>query len=332
MTNITVIIPSNHIHNDLRKIVIAVCNQTIKPVEIMIIDSSIESGSCPIEIIELCNNQSINLIYKYKSIALPGEARNIGLRMVSTDLIAFIDVQTIPSNEWLEASLKILADNLILGVWGSTSFIADSKFERVVRDSLYGTKARTTLPGTVCRREVFARVGQFVDWVRAGEDTEWMLRVKLLKLNFFSPTKCFIEYVGLKDLTLNQMLKKWYRNYGSARDLPHFFPQRLFLWVVIYPFILLLAFNWNFLFADWRMDSSLYIAHITKIVLILPILTYLILRGIILPLKRGLDIRNLLPLRFIQIIGVCFMADMIKIIVFSLPTHKFFEGESAIKK
>jgi hypothetical protein len=328
MTNITVIIPSNHIYNDLMKTVIAVCNQTIKPVEIVIIDSSIESGPCPIEIIELCDNQSINLIFEYHSIALPGEARNIGLGLVNTDLIAFIDVKTMPSNEWLEASLKILADKSILGVWGSTSFIAHSKFERLVRDGLYGTIARTTLPGTVCRREVFAKVGQFVDWVRAGEDTEWILRVKLLKLNFFSPSDSFIEYVGLKDLTLNQILKKWYRNYSSSRDLPHFFPQRLFLWLVVYPFIVLLAFNWNFLFADWRMDSSLYISHITKIVLLFPILSYLILRGIILPLKRGLHIRSLLPLRFVEIIYVCFMADMIKFLVFSLPKRKFFEEKS----
>jgi glycosyltransferase involved in cell wall biosynthesis len=323
MKDISVIIPSNHGHRDLLKIVQAICNQTVKPTEIVIIDSSQVRGECPEEIISLCAFTDVQLIYEHRTRALPGHARNLGLSMSKCELIAFIDVQTIPRPNWLEISLNVLASNVVAGVWGATYFSADTPFERLVRDGFYGVAPRTTLPGTVVRRDVFAKVGQFVDWVRAGEDSEWMLRLELHKLPLIRPPKASIYYVGLVGSNLEQILKKWYRNYAASRDLPHFFPQRMLLWLVLYPLLVLIAFNWNYLLADWRMDSPLYIGHVTKIVVVLPCLGYLCIRGIVLPFKRGVGIWRLLPIRFIAITGICFMADVVKVLVFSNPKLKY---------
>ena len=133
MVDISVIIPSNHDHHDLLEIVRAVCSQTAKPSEIVIVDSSVEGGACPAEIGVLCAECSIKLIYEHRERALPGDARNIGLRLASGELIAFIDVQTIPRSHWLEASLSLLAGHGVSGVWGATYFSAETKFERLVR-------------------------------------------------------------------------------------------------------------------------------------------------------------------------------------------------------
>lgn len=322
MNDISVIIPSNHGHQELLMILHAVCKQTVKPVEIVIVDSSGESGACPAEIIVLCAVSGIRLIYENRTQALPGNARNIGLGMVTGDLIAFIDVQTIPRPHWLEVALNLLASNAIAGVWGATSFSAETTFETLVRDGFHGALSRKTLPGTVCRRDVFTKAGQFVDWVRAGEDTEWMLRLELLNLQFVCPSSALIDYVGLIGSDINRLLSKWYRNYSASRDLPHLYPQRLLSWLVLYPLIILIAFNWNYLIADWRMDSPLYIGHVTKIVAVLPVLGYLGVRGILLPFRHGVSIWHLLPLRFIAITAVCFMADFVKVLVLSIPNHK----------
>ena len=320
--DISVIIPNNHGHHELLKLVHAICNQTVKPAEIAIVDSSGERGTFLEEIKLLCAVSGFRLIYEYRVHALPGQARNIGLGLVKGELIAFIDVQTIPKPQWLEISLNLLASNANACVLGATSFSAESTFERLVRDGFHGTLPRTTLPGSVCRRDVFAKAGQFVDWVRAGEDTEWILRLELLKVMVVCPPGALIDYVGLIDSSMKQLLKKWYRNYRESRDLPHFFPQKLLLWLVLYPLIVLIAFNWNFLIADWRMDSPMYIGHVTKIVAILPVLGYVGVRGILLPLKRGVGIWRLLPLRFIAITVICFMADVVKMLVFSIPKRK----------
>ena len=317
--DISVIIPSNHSHHDLLKIVQAVCCQTVKPAEIVIVDSSVERGACPAEIITLCAGIGIELKYEHRAQALPGQARNIGLGMAQSGLIAFVDVQTLPQPHWLETCMSLLVRHDVAGVWGATSFRADTTFERLVRDGFYGVLPRTTLPGSIFKREVFGRVGQFIDWVRAGEDTEWMLRLDLLRLPVIYPPNALIDYVGLIDLDARTLLKKWHRNYSASRDLPHFFPQKLLLWLVLYPLLIVLAFNWNYLIADWRMDSPLYIGHVTKIVAVLPGLAYVFVRGLMLPFHRGVGIWRLLPIRFIAIAAVCFIADAVKVLVFSLP-------------
>jgi glycosyltransferase involved in cell wall biosynthesis len=270
----------------------------------------------------MCAFCGIRLIYVHLAHALPGEARNIGLELSKAELIAFIDVQTIPKPNWLEISSHLIASNGVLGVWGATNFNADTTFERLVRDGFHGVQTRRTLPGSVFDRKVFAKVGQFIDWARAGEDTEWMLRVELLKVPVLCTSFVLIDYVGLIGLDMKTLLKKWLRNYAAARSLPQFFPQRLVLWLIFYPLLIMISFNWNYLIADWRIESPFYIGHVTKIVVALPVFVYVAIRGIILPIKRGIAIKQLLPFRFLAITFICFMADTVKVLMFSMPERK----------
>jgi len=322
MAYISVIVPTNHGHHELLKITLAICQQTVKASEIVIVDSSIECGTCPAEVTNLCKVSGVHLIYLHQAKALPGHARNIGLRLVRAELIAFIDVQTIPRPNWLEISSYLLTSKGVTGVWGATFFKANTKFERLVRDCFYGILPRRTLPGSVFQRKVFAQVGQFVDWARAGEDTEWMLRFELLNLPVVSPSCALIDYSGLIGSDIKQLIMKWLRNYSASRYLPHFFPLRLFLWLIFYPLLILIAFNWNYLIADWRMDSPFYIGHVTKIVVSMPVLAYVVVRGLALPLQRGVSVGRLLPIRFFAITFVCFIADVVKVLAFSIPKRR----------
>jgi hypothetical protein len=321
LTNrISVIVPCNHGAIELSRIVQAICSQSVKPAEIVIVDSSRGSlDECPLEIVDLCCFSSINLLYFRRTLALPGDARNIGIDMATSEFIAFIDVQTIPKQKWLEESLKMLANHEVVGVWGATFFDAKTRFERLVRDGFYGALPRKTLPGSVFKREVFYKTGQFIEWVRAGEDTEWIRRLEILKIRIGISPNALIDYVGLIDLNAVLLIKKWYRNYGASRELPHIFPQKMLLWLVLYPLLILIAFNWNYLIADWRMDSPFYIGHVTKIAAIIPCLIYVLVRGIILPINRGVNFFQLFPLRFLAITFICFTADFVKVAAFSTP-------------
>ena len=320
--NVSVIIPSNHAHADLLKIVTSVCSQTFKPAEVIVVDSFDQGTFFPVEISDLCMHHRIKFIYEIRKLAFPGLARNIGLGLAKSDLVAFIDVQTIPRPDWLELSLKELSKDNIAGVLGSTSFSADTWFERMIRDSFFGVLPRKTLPGSIFKRDVFTKAGYFIDWVRAGEDTEWMLRLELLKITVVSLPIALVDYVGLIGISLNSILKKWHRNYSASHELPHLFPQKLFLWMVLYPLIIFVGFNWNYLSANWHEDSPLYISHITKIAASFPLFAYVFTRGIILPLRRGVGFSQLFPIRFLQIAGICLMADAVKAYVFSIPKRK----------
>jgi hypothetical protein len=315
--DISVIVPSNHGHLDLVRIVNSLCCQTCKPAEIIIIDSSAQGGLCSKEVVALCTSNSIKLIYKYYKHTYPGRARNIGLKLACANLIGFVDVQTVPKNDWLEVSLKILSNKDISGVFGSTYFTAQTSIERLVRDAFYGVLPRKTLPGSIFRREVFIKAGQFIEWVRAGEDTEWMLRLDNLKIPVAYPYVGLVDYAGLIGMDLNGILRKWHRNYSASKDLQHLYPQKMFLWLVLYPLIIFVALNWNYLFANWYENSPLYIAHITKMAASIPILVYVLVRGIILPLRRGVDWRDVFPFRFILIASISLMADSVKALVFT---------------
>jgi hypothetical protein len=316
---ISVIIPCSHVHHELLRVVKAICFQTVRPAEIVIVNSSEDRNIFPVTVAKLCAVSSIKLIYESRALALPGYARNIGLGLTNAELIAFIDVQTIPHSYWLETILSQLSKNDAAGVWGSTGFSAETEFEKLVRDGFYGVLPRKTLPGSIFRRNVFETAGHFIGWVRAGEDTEWMKRLELLKLPIAYQPMILTDYVGLIGLKLRDILKKWYRNYHSSRELPHFYPQKILMWLILYPLLVLIAFNWNYLIADWQIDSPLYIGHVTKTAAILPLLAYAFGRGILLPMHRGVGIWQLLPIRFIAIILICLIADLVKIMVFTLP-------------
>jgi hypothetical protein len=62
--------------------------------------------------------------------------------------------------------------------------------------------------------------------------------------------------------------------------------------------------------------------HVTKIVVILPALAYVAIRGVMLPLKRGVAMKQLFPIRFLAITFICFMADTVKVLIFSMPKRK----------
>jgi glycosyltransferase involved in cell wall biosynthesis len=231
-SNISVIIPSAHNQNALKIVVLSICKQTTKPNEIIIVDSSLNGGLCSPDIEYLCLINGINLIYKYQNQSMPGKARNIGLSLSSGNIIAFIDVETIPKIHWLNSSVDTISNRSVEGVWGATSFSASSKFEKLVRDSFFGTLPRKTLPGSVFLRDVFVKTGYFIDWSRAGEDTEWMLRVEVLKIPIIQNSTGLIDYVGLIGSDMTKVMKKWYRNYSTSRNLPHFYPQRLLIWKI----------------------------------------------------------------------------------------------------
>lgn len=321
--SVSVIIPSNHACYDLFKIVESVCCQTVKPAEIIIVDSCAAHGAVSsVDISVLCEASGIVLHYAHPHLAFPGQARNIGLSLANAELIAFIDVQTIPHPNWLEMSVGVLSNDNVVGVFGSTTFAAETSFERLIRDAFFGVLPRKTLPGSVFKREVFDKAGHFIDWVRAGEDTEWMLRLELLKIQAVYLPSGLVDYVGLIGINLKKVLKKWYRNYAASHDLPHLYPQKLFLWLVLYPLMIFVALNWNYLFANWHEDSPLYIAHITKMAAIFPILAYILTRGIVLPLRRGVGFASILPFRFIAIATISFMADAVKAYVFTIPRRK----------
>jgi glycosyltransferase involved in cell wall biosynthesis len=91
--------------------------------------------------------------------------------------------------------------------------------------------------------------------------------------------------------------------------------QKLFLrtlQLIAIIFITLAVFNWNAVIAGWVEDAVLYVPHITKIYVCILILTSILCRGILLPVKREVEPSFLFPFRWIQIGLLGLSLDLIK--------------------
>jgi hypothetical protein len=254
------------------------------------------------------------------SVLFPGAARNLGLNHATKQWIAFIDVETIPCEHWLEVQVRQIEDSGSTGSYGSTIYVARGFKQALVRDAIYGRRPIQTLPGSVLRRDLFSFVGQFIPNIRAAEDTEWMIRAKAMAVSLAGAShEALISYKGLTTLGLRGLAKKWRRNYLSSRQLQHLRVQTTIVWLLGYFVTSLVAFNWNAIIAGWQVDSPFYFDHVTKIVSLTPILLYIFFRGCYLPYKRGVPSSDIFPFRFLLLAAVGALLDTVKVTTIFLP-------------
>jgi len=323
MCKISLIIPSNHRHDRLVELLDIVAKKSTLPSEIIIIDSSCDSGKCPQFLKTLCGDAGINLVYVAKDKIFPGAARNCGLDLATGDWIAFLDVRTHPQGDWLGLQLRFVSTNRLSGSWGMTQFEANSDFTSLVRDGIYGKFPIRHLPGSLLHRDLIRRVGHFIPTIRAGEDGDWISRVTLLGESITAPPFLTTRYFGLFGMGLKDFIFKWLSYYGSTRSMPFHLPHKFFLALISYLLLTAVAFNWNNLLADWNVNSPYYISNVTKISIAAPIVAYFLYRGIFLPLRRGVGIWQLFPLRFLQIGVICLVLDIVKSLSLIAPSFLF---------
>ena len=112
-------------------------------------------------------------------------------------------------------------------------------------------------------------------------------------------------------------------SYRSSGGLEYYKWQRQLAIFIALPYFIIIAYNWNWLVAGWQVNSLFYIPHITKIVIIIPLLIYFFYRGIFLPRKKGLKLfPGILPLRCLLLFFVGAILDMAKLYAFMTLNKK----------
>ena len=324
---VSVILPSAQTVIDIEKCIYALLGQTYTPSEIIIIDSFGLGAYDKKELQAKCHQSKCTLhIISHSETLNPGAARNIGVEKASGDFIAFIDIMTIPRINWLSDYLKLInTGEMVDIIWGSTVYdVNNSGLMPYVRDSIYGVNPIRTLPGSIIRKNVFHKVGQFLENVRTGEDSEWMNRTIYLNLVSIDSGVVTADYYGLLRLNFKKLVKKWLVSYRSSGGLEYYKWQRQLAIFIALPYFIFIAYNWNWLVSfNLQVNSLLYIPHITKIVIIIPLLIYFFYRGIYLPRNKGLKLfPGILPLRFLMLFFVGAVLDMVKLYAFMTINKK----------
>lgn len=213
--SISVIVPSYNSARTIPCTLEGLMNQTVKPQEIIIVDSS-DDGATP-QLLSGFRSEIVNLI-GLPEPAPPATARNIGASKANGEVLAFIDADACPAPDWLEKIAKAFDEGCLAG--GGSVAVADFQKNRPLalaqlylqfNEYLQAGQERTIrfVPSCnmFCQKLLFKRLGGFPE-MRASEDILFCLRVGKVAPVWFIPgvrvNHIFRE--DLKSFLQNQIL------------------------------------------------------------------------------------------------------------------------------
>lgn len=235
----------------------AVISQDVLPSEIIIIDSSQSN-----QIQDILSKHRFKHLIQYRRIkpSFAGLSTNLGIEMANYELIALLDTKTSPNESWLKDYIRILKNESMDIVFGSTFFDYSTDFQRAVRAASYGAIAHETVPGSLFHKKIAKKL-QFKENLRAGYDIDWRENVKN-HFAWLTPKAGYITYKDFPNSILG-LIKKYtiysfYTGFISSqkrlKDL--YFSIALIITALIIP-------RWNLMLNGWD-QNSLFIPDITK--------------------------------------------------------------------
>lgn len=306
-------------------------SQTFKPSRTFLIWSNTAADH------DFFQSQSRLLSHKFSGIGLsielfkqslyPGEARNVGLGLAKSRIIAFLDKNTIPKQTWLAQSLDDLESSEADVLLGSVEYLSYSKSGNIIIASTYGFSSRAVLPGSLLRLSALRKTGFFLPNLRAGEDLDWIYRLKLFtsssKIRFSSGSTAYV----VRHPSIRNYFVKWVQMYASSALVPGINNQLIMLVSLSSALIMLIAYTWNGLVAGWHEQSSLYIPNITKYTLLSLVTAYLFVRAYWVPQVKGaFDKGGLSLLDCPAILAYSFSLDLAKALGFAIFIWRLLGG------
>ncbi len=304
---ISIVIPAFKAEKHLPLLLEKIRAQTLRPSEIVVVDST------PSEATEslLANwDGGIPVVYEKVGFSYPGHARNLGVQRAGGQWIAFLDCRTRPNPDWLESTASVALTSKAEFIGALCLSEADTQFKRIMLAATYGREMMRTLPGSMITKSAFEKSGGFLPLIRAGEDLEWMQRIKSSSINTAFVRAATIRYDGFAE-SLWEAIRKWYTYAiaNAAIDVRN--NQKKLYFLAFVALLILIAYRWNFVFARLSM-RDFYIPNITKIFVAFLVIAYFIYRGIIRPRQVRVPWSYLLPWRWIAVSFVGFCLDVAK--------------------
>lgn len=207
---ITVVIPVKDAEDKIEKCLEAVSNQTITPLEIILVDGHSNDNT-------VAKAQKFNVKIVYEEYGTVGGARKTGVENANGQYIAFTDSDCIPKEDWLENLVNEFeetivgvggaTENLGKGIWKeSISLILNSFLGSAnsVQDRAFSTKKYVkSISGcnSMYRLTDLLKVGNFNPTLRMNEDTEINKRLLSIGKILYTPNAVVFHNQdrGLKD-------------------------------------------------------------------------------------------------------------------------------------
>ncbi|MDB2665378.1 glycosyltransferase family 2 protein [Gammaproteobacteria bacterium] len=308
--SISIIIPLSDGANYISALFASLKKQTLQPQEIIFVISRLGDWKDARQIIEKEKNSSIKIIYS--DPLFPGASRNLGAAQASSDWLAFLDVRTLPSENWLESMASISREtscDLVLSKMVCTS---DTFFHNLLQAATYGNNSVECLPGSIVNKSSFLSSGGFLENVRAGEDWEWINRFSNQN-EIIKKKNAVISYHGLPN-NLQELIKKWFIYSFENAKVNILLKEKFSYMGLIFIAFAIILYRWNHIVSGeaWNEDALLFIPNLNKLFWSIFLSIYFVYRGLVKPIQSNVTLNFLMPFSWISVGILGCLIDIVK--------------------
>ncbi|MCZ7384713.1 MAG: glycosyltransferase [Candidatus Methanoperedens sp.] len=224
---ISIIIPSKNNADTIRELLISLLNQTVKPNEIIVVDSSTDNTS------EIVREYPVTLIISPAKGA--NHARNVGVKNSTGDILVFIDGDCKAGKDWLKyiiqgfrkvniacvgGSVKTLNLNNIIGLYGELSIFKLMPIygnDAIITKENFSRSKKPVSANMAITRDVFAEIGDFDEkYIGGYEEFDYEQRITESGHNILCSSKAIVEHKHRE--TFKLLVKQYYKyGVGSGR-------------------------------------------------------------------------------------------------------------------
>ena len=184
---VSIVMPAYQAAETILASIQSVQDQTLANWELIIVDDGSTDDTAIIVQWAAEHDHRIRLIIQANQG--PSAARNRGVALARSGIIAFLDADDHWANERLEGAIEALASQPSTGVLFSRTRFIDAKTGKpgtltpfaptLSAVDLMAENAVCSTSNIICRKEVFLQTGGFAEHLSYAEDQDWLLRVAL---------------------------------------------------------------------------------------------------------------------------------------------------------
>ena len=194
---ISVVIPYYNESLTLEKTLKSLIHQTLKPFEILLIDSGSTDDS-NLVINNFISKNNINNIFVHRSGEMtPSSSINLGVKKSTSDLIAYVDCGlNIPLN-WLESNLDLMNATSFDVVSPQIYTMGNDLIDKSFIAHTYGYQSYTPcLTGSLIKKDIIKQINYFLPKARANYDIDFFKKINKLGFRRIVNNKIVLKYFG----------------------------------------------------------------------------------------------------------------------------------------
>lgn len=231
MINLSVVIPVYNGETDLPDLIECLRSQTYPAdqVEYLLVDNNSQDNSVSI-VQELARSSTINIrSLSENNIQSSYAARNAGIRVATSDIIAFTDMDCRPEPQWLEQLIQPFSNPDIGLVAGEIIALPSQNLLEKYADKQETLSQKHTLNNSflpygqtanlAIRRSIFSQVGLFRPYLTTGGDADMCWRIQQqTNYQLELASQAIVKHRHRSTL---KALKSQWRRYGESNRYLH---------------------------------------------------------------------------------------------------------------